>query len=161
MAKKSLDLKVFMRELMKVEEIVSVPGPDTILGDDGKPVMLEIKVLSNSTIKKINDMYTTRTMAVDKKGFPYIQNGQVAFKVVTDTEKATGHILAEALVYPDLKDPDLMKFFDCYDVSEMAVKVFPRIDEFAHVNRAVMAALGLNREPEDVDSGRDVDEAKN
>ena len=159
MAKKSL--KAFMRESIKTDEIVSVPGPDTILGEDGKPEMLEIKVLGASEIKKINDMYTSRTMAVDKKGNPYIQNGQVAFKVLSDTDKATGHILAEALVHPNLKDPELMKFFGCHDVSEMAAKVFKRTDEFAHVNRAVMAALGLNREPADVDSQKDVDEAKN
>ena len=155
------DLKAFMRESAKAEEVVSVPGPDTITGEDGKPVMLEIKVLSNSAIKKINDMYTTRQMAVDKKGTPYVQNGEVAFKTTMDTQKATGHILAEALVYPDLKDPDLMKFFNCVDISEMAAKVFPRTDEFAHVNRAVMLALGIGREPANEENDKAIDEAKN
>ena len=159
MAKKSL--KAFMRESAKSGEIVFAPGPDSILGEDGKPEMLEIRVLSASTIRKINEMHTTRTMATDKKGNPYIQGNQVAFKVIMDTEKASGHIIAEALVHPDLKDPELMKFFECYDISEMAGKVFWRTDEFSHVNRAVMAALGLSREPADEDSQKDVDEAKN
>ena len=155
------DLKAFMRESAKTEEIVSVPGPDTILGEDGKPVMLEIRVLSNSAIKKINDMYTTRQMAVDKKGVPYVQAGEVAFKTTMDTQKATGHILAEALVYPDLKDPELMKFFGVVDISEMAAKVFPRTDEFVHVNRAVMMALGIGREPANEETEKALDEAKN
>ena len=159
MAKKSL--KAFMRESVKADEVVTVPGPDTILGENGKPEMLEIKVLSASEIRKINDMYTSRTMATDKRGNPYIHNGQVAFKVLMDTEKATGHIIAEAMVHPNLKDPELMEFFECYDVSEMAYKVFPRTDEFTHINRAVMAVLGISREPDDGDSQRDVEEAKN
>ena len=155
------NLKAFMRESAKTETTVTAPGPDTILGEDGKPEMLEIKVLSSSTIQHINDMYTSRTMATDKKGVPYIQGGEVAFKTTVDTKKATGHILAEALVYPDLKDPELMKFFGCHDISEMASKVFPRTDEFAHVNRAVMAALGIGREPDNGQSEKDINEAKN
>ena len=155
------DLKAFMRESAKTEEIITVPGPDTILGDDGKPIMLEIKVLGNTTIQKITDMYTHRTMAVDKRGQPYINNGEVAFKKTQDNQKATGHILAEALVYPDLKDPELMKFFNCVDISEMAAKVFARTDEFAHVNRAVMLALGIGREPDDETTGKATDEIKN
>ena len=51
------DLRVFMRESAKTEEIVTVPGPDSIKDEDGKPIMLEIKVLSNETIQKINDNY--------------------------------------------------------------------------------------------------------
>ena len=153
------DLRVFMRESAKTEEIVKAPGPDTILGDDGKPIMLEIKVLSNATIQKINDMYTQRTMATDKKGVPYIQNNEVAFKKTVDNHRAAGHILAEALVYPDLKDSELMKFFNCVDISEMASNVFSRTDEFVHVNRAVMAALGLNREADNTENI--IDEIKN
>ena len=155
------DLKAFMRESAKQDEIVFATGPDTVKGDDGKPITLEIRVLNSAEIRKINDLYTKRTMATDKRGNPYIQNGEVAYKVETDIHRATGHLLAEALVYPDLKDPDLMKFFDCYDISEMAAKVFPRADEWSHVNRAVMAALGLNREPGSDDMESDINEAKN
>ena len=141
------DLSAFMRESAKVEEIVTALAPDTIRDKEGNQVMLEIKVLSNAAIKGINDKYTTRVMATDTKGFPYIQNGEVAFKTTVDNQKATGHILAEALVHPNLKDPELMKFFECYDISEMAAKVFPRTDEYAHVNQVVMAALGIVRKP--------------
>ena len=106
------DLRVFMRESAKTEEIVTVPGPDSIKDEDGKPIMLEIKVLSNETIQKINDNYKRKSIAVDKKGTPYIANGEVAFRVERDNVKASQHIIAEALVYPDLKDPELMAFFN-------------------------------------------------
>jgi hypothetical protein len=52
-----------------------------------------------------------------------------------------------------------MKFFDCHDIALMAGKVFPRTDEFTHVVRAVLTALGLNREPDNDDT--EVDDIKN
>ena len=155
------DLKVFMRESAKTPEIVSVPGPASLKDKNGKPVMLEIRALSNHQIKKINDLYTKKTMVTDKKGKPYIRNGEVAFKVEADAYRATGHILAEALVYPDLKDPELMKFFDCHDISEMAEKVFSRSDEWLHVNDAVMAVLGLGGEVDSEELEEDIEELKN
>ena len=155
------DLRAFMRESAKVEEIINVPGPDTIPGEDGNPVTLEIKVLSNETIQKINDNYKKKSIAVDRKGNPYIANGEVAFRVERDNIKASQHIIAEALVYPDLKDPELMAFFGCNDISEMPLKVFPRADEYAHVSRAVMAALGLASEPATDEQERALNEAKN
>lgn len=161
MAPQKRDLRVFMRESAKTEEIVTVPGPDTIKDEDGNPVMLEIKVLSNETIQRINDNYKRKSIAVDKKGTPYIANGEVAFRVERDNVKASQHIIAEALVYPDLKDPDLMAFFNCNDIAEMPLKVFPRADEYAHVSRAVMVALGLASEPAQEEQEQVVSDVKN
>jgi len=161
MAQQKRDLRAFMRESAKVEEIVTAPGPKTILDDDGKVIELEIKVLSNETIQRINDMYKSRSIAVDKKGNPYIANGEVAFRVERDNIKASQHIIAEALVYPDLKDPELMEFFKCNDIAEMPLKVFSRTDEYTHVSRAVMLALGLASEPDVEEKEKTLDEAKN
>ena len=141
------NLRAFMRESAKTQEIVLVPGPASILGEDGNPVMLEIKVLTGAQLNEITDKYTERVMAVDNNGRPYIQNGEVAFKVTSDNSKANGHILAEALIYPNLKDKELMEFFECHDISQMAAKVFPKRDEFTHVQNAVLGALGLLRKP--------------
>jgi len=150
------NLRAFMREEVKTEQIVTAPGPATILGEDGNPIVLEIKVLSNAAVKEINDRYITREMAVDKNGRPYIQDGEVAFKTTRNSSKATGHILAEALVFPDLKDKELMEFFNCHEYAEMAAKVFPRADEFAHVNQVVLAALGFAREAANDDNSETV-----
>lgn len=161
MAQQKRDLRVFMRESARTEEIVTVPGPASIKGEDGKPIMLEIKVLSNETIQKINDNYKRKSIAVDKKGTPYIANGEVAFRVERDNIKASQHIIAEALVYPDLKDPELMAFFNCNDIAEMPLKVFPRADEYAHVSRAVMVALGLASEPAQEEQDGVLNDVKN
>ena len=155
------DLRVFMRESAKTEEIVTAPGPDTILGKDGKPVELKIRILSQETLNKINDAYKRRSVATDKKGNPYISGGEVAFKTERDNNKASQHIIAEALVYPNLKDQELMAFFNCNDIAEMPLKVFPRPDEYMHVSRAVMAALGILDEPDEETKKEAFDEAKN
>lgn len=157
-AKKSL--KYFMRESAKTEEIVKAPGPDTIKDENGNPIELEIKVLNQETIQKINESYKKRTIATDKKGQPYIALGEVVFKTEKDSARASRHIIAEALVYPDLKDPELMAYFDCHDITEMPLKVFPRADEYAHVSRVVMAALGMGPAPAP-DDDAEVNDAKN
>lgn len=135
------DLKFFMRE--HKDEIVTVPGPDTITDDSGKPINLEIKVLDNAEIQKINDAYRKRSIALDKRGNPYIAMGEVVFKTDKDNSRALRHIIAEALVYPNLKDEKLMEFYKCHDITDMPMLVFPRADEYAHISKAVMAALGL------------------
>ena len=150
-----------MRESAKVEEIITVPGPATIKGEDGKPVMLEIKALHGETIRKINENYTTKTIATDSKGNPFISGGEVVFRTETDNRKASQHIIVEALVYPDLKDPELMKFFGCHDITEMPRKVFPTNEEFKHVNNAVMVALGLRDAPTPEEQEKTLEEIKN
>ena len=133
------DLKYFMRE--PEEQIITVPGPDTFTDENGNVLDLEIRVLSNAEIQKINNNY--RNIATDKKGQPYIANGEVVFKTEKDSAKAARHIIAEALVFPDLKDKGLMEFYHCSDITEMPELVFSRADEYAHVTRAVFTALGL------------------
>lgn len=135
------DLKYFMRE--REEQIISVPGPETFTDENGNVLDLEIRVLSNTEIQKINNNYRKRSIATDKKGQPYIANGEVVFKTEKDSAKAARHIITEALVFPDLKDKGLMEFYHCSDITEMPELVFSRADEYAHVTRAVFTALGL------------------
>ncbi len=137
------DLKYFMRE--QKEEIVTAPGPDTITDENGEPIQLEIRVLSSAEIRKIDESYRKRTIALDKKGAPFISGGEVIFKTEKDAGRSVRHIIAEALVYPNLKDPKLMEFYKCADITEMPQLVFPRSDEYAHVTRVVFAALGLSQ----------------
>lgn len=139
MAKK--DLKYFMRSAEP--EVVTAPGPDTFKDEDGNVIQFEIKVLTQAEIQRINENYRKRSMATDKKGNPLIAMGEVVWKTEKDSARASRHLLVEALQYPNLKDPDLMKHYNCVDVTEMPLLVFPRADEYQHVTRIVMSALGL------------------
>ena len=139
MAKK--DLKWFMRE--HKQEIITVKGPDTIKDDEGNVIELEIKVLSQEEINRINEAYRKRSMATDKKGNPLIAMGEVVWKTEKDSARASRHLIVEALQFPNLKDKELMDYYHCVDVTDMPLKVFPKPDEYQHVSRMVMQALGL------------------
>lgn len=159
MAKK--DLKYFMRE--HKEEIITVAGPASIKDEDGNVINLEVKVLDQATITKINDNYRKRSIATDRKGNPIIYNGEVVWKTEKDTARATRHILAEALVFPNLKDEALMEYYNCHDITEMPLKVFPTAEEYDHVIRVVFAALGIGSfEADEAEQGEsEVEDAKN
>lgn len=149
------DLKYFMRSTEP--EIVSAPGPESFKDDNGDVIMFEIKVLSQEEINKINDNYRKRSMATDKKGNPLIAMGEVVWKTEKDSAKASRHLLVEALHYPNLKDPELMKYYGCVDVTDMPLKVFPKSDEYQHVTRIVMQALGLSsavNDDDDLEAGK-------
>lgn len=153
------DLKYFMRECK--DEIVSVPGPGSFKDADGKVINLEVKVLSAAEIRKIDEGYRRRSIATDKKGSPYIVNGEVVFKTEKDNAKAMRHIIVEALVYPNLKDKGLMDHYKCVDVTDMPQLVFSRADEYAAMSKAVFAVLGLGGEVGENDESGDFDAAKN
>ena len=149
----SKNLKYFMREAAEVERVVTVPAPESFKDENGKG------------IRAINEAYHTHTVALDKKGNPYINGGNVVFRDERDNAKATRHILVEALQYPKLDDPELMKYYNCVDITQMPEKVFSRADEFAHVTRVVMALLGiggqLSEEEQKQADEKEIDDAKN
>ena len=155
MEKKSL--KYFMRDT--AQEIVTVPGPESFKDEEGKIIDFEIKVLPQSEIMKINDAYRIHRAAKDKKGNPLVMNGEIVWETDRDSARASRHLIVEALQYPDLKDPDLMKHYNCVDVTEMPLLVCPRADEYQHVTRIVMKALGLLSD-ENTDS-KEIEAAKN
>lgn len=154
MAKK--DLKYFMRNTDP--EIVTAPGPDSFKDEDGNVIQFEIKKLTQEEINKINDAYRKRSMATDKKGNPLIAMGEVVWKTEKDSARASRHMIVEALQYPNLKDEELMKHYGCVDVTEMPLKVFSGADEYQHVSRIVMQALGLAAA---VNDDEDLNDAKN
>ena len=159
------DLKFFMRE--EKEEIITAPAPESFVDDNGDRIDMQIKVLKRTRINEIFDNYRKKSVAVNAKGAPYINgaSNEVLFKTERDDQRAVRHIIAEALVYPDLRDKELMAFYKCTDLTEMPNKIFYRSDEYLHVNRMVMNALGLGENPTDADGGNTdeeiLDDAKN
>lgn len=153
-------LAYFMRETAKKQEIVEVPGIESIKDENGQVVPFKIKMLTKKEIDDIYDKYRTRTMLCDKKGKPVFNRGQAVFDINTDSNRALRRIMVEALVYPDLHNKELMDFFDCYDFSEMPLKVFPNPKEYDKVANIVLSALGILEE-ENEDSESEVQEAKN
>jgi hypothetical protein len=155
-------LKYFMRE--PKEETVFVQGPDSFKDENGNVIEFEIKKLPWEEIEKINDGYKKRSIATDKKGNPIVSGGEVVWKTEEDRKRATRHLVAAALVYPDLKSKELMDFYGCKDITEMPKKVFPYTDEYLAVVKLVTDTLGISDGFEG-EQGRkteqDIEDAKN
>lgn len=156
MAEIKKDLKYFMRSTEP--EVVTAPGPESFKDEEGKVIQFEIKVLTQEEINRINENYRKRSMATDKKGNPLIALGEVVWKTEKDSARASRHLIVEALQYPNLKDKELMDYYGCVDVTDMPLKVFPRADEYQHVSRIVMQALGLASA---VNDDEEIEAAKN
>lgn len=157
------NLRYFMRPEAKEEQIVEVPGPDTILGEDGKPITLKVRVLHNRHIREINEKYRTRRMATDKKGNPMVYNGEVVYKVEKDSSRAARHLIAEALVFPDMADKELQEFFKCFDKVDMVDAVFYSAAEYEYISKTVLAVLGIGSavEEDTGDEDKEISDAKN
>lgn len=156
----SKSLSYFMREELKTEEIVTVPGLDSIKDEHGKAVPFEIKRLTREHIDDIYDHYKQEVVAIDKKTRkPYVVDNRVVMQEKKDYARAFRHVMVEALVYPNLKDEKLMEYYDCVDVTEMPRKVFSS-SEFNEVAKKLNDVLGLAGSDEDSEMEDDLDNAK-
>lgn len=153
------NLSYFMREELKNEDIVEMAGPDSIKDENGNPVVFQIKRLRRDRVDKIYERYKTLKPALDKNKKPYVVDGKMVMKEEKDYAKALRHVIAEALVYPNLRDEKLMKFYDCIDVTEMPVKVFTQ-KEYTEVIKMINHVLGIDDEDEE-EQQDDVESAKN
>lgn len=153
------NLSYFMRDELKNEKIVEMAGPASIKDENGNPVVFQIKRLRREKVDKIYDHYKTLKPALDKNKKPYVVDGKMVMKEEKDYAKALRHVMAEALVYPNLRDEKLMKFYDCIDVTEMPVKVFTQ-KEYAEVIKMLNHVLGIDDEDEE-EQQDDLESAKN
>lgn len=156
---KNKNLSYFMREELKNEDIVEIPGPESILDENGNPVMFQIKRLRRERVDKIYDRYRTLKPALDKNKKPYVVDGKMVMMEEKDYAKALRHVMAEALVYPNLRDEELMKFYDCIDVTEMPVKIFTQ-KEYSEVIKMLNHVLAIDDEDEE-EQEDDLESAKN
>lgn len=156
---KNKNLSYFMREELKNEDIVEIPGPESIQDENGDPVMFQIKRLRRERVDKIYDRYRTLKPALDKNKKPYVVDGKMVMMEEKDYAKALRHVMAEALVYPNLRDEELMKFYDCIDVTEMPVKIFTQ-KEYSEVIKMLNHVLGIDDEDEE-EQEDDLESAKN
>ncbi len=151
------NLSYFMRE--KKEEIITVPAPESFKDENGKRIEMKVKLLPGERIRKINEMYRKKEIALDKNGNPYVSNGEVLFKNEGNVNKAIRRIIAEALVFPDMADKELQEFYNCYDKTEMVLKVFSEPGEYSYVFNTVMSALGIIKK--DNSDNEEIEDAKN
>lgn len=155
-----MDMKYFMREELKSDEIVEVPGIEMFKDDKGEKVPFKVKVIGIDEINKIRKNCTARRIAVDDKGKRLFDKaGRPVFTEDVDNEAATRRLIVEALVYPNLKDPDLMKYYGVNDVMEMPFKLFKNSKDYTYISDTVVEVLGLGQQ--EMSDDELVNEAKN
>jgi hypothetical protein len=157
----NLSLKYFMVDSLKKDEIVEVPGVETFKDDEGKPVPFQIVKLGTARLNEIRKAFTVKKLVKDAKGKQvYSKTGEPLFQVDYDSAKATNKIIVESLKFPNLADPELMKFYDCVDVLEMPMKLFKNPNDFKYVSQQVLIVNGMADGDEEVDEEL-IDEVKN
>ncbi len=153
-------MKFFMREEFRKEEILEIPGLNTFCDDKGEPIPLKIKVLGVDEINKIRKNYTTTKIVIDDKGKRvFDKSGKPLMATECDNMAATNRMIVESLLVPNLKDPEMMAFYDCKDVVEMPMKVFKKPKDYTYVSKQITIANGID--DEDMSDDELVEEAKN
>lgn len=138
------NLHYFMRESAKEEIVITVPGIESIKNEHGEIVPFEVKKLSRKSVQEIFAKYETQEIIYDANKKPYVVDGEVVCRTKVDPDRALRHLVVEALQYPNLKDPAMMDFFKCYDVTDMPLQVFSQGDEYKYVMDTVLQAIGIH-----------------
>lgn len=158
-------LNYFMKEELKKDEIVEIPGVETFKDEDGNIIPFKIKILDKNKISEIRKAYTTRKMIVDSKKKPLLVNGEVQYSKEYDGDRATDHIIVDSFIDPKLDDPKLMAFYGVVDRVDMPGVIFRNMADYQHVSDAVISALGFSpdevEDAEDSDDKMEIEEVKN
>lgn len=153
-------LSYFMKGKIHAEEIVVRPMPDSYTDENGKVLDMEIRTIPRKELLKIERMYKTRKTVFDKSGRPLLDNGTVVYEEMDDVDKRLNAIITEALVYPNLKDPELMASHGCVAYDEMVDCIFPTMADFKHVLDSVLEVVGLKKGTEST-AEQEIEDAKN
>lgn len=154
---KANSIRYFMRDELKEARVVEVPGIKTFCDEEGNPVPFQIRELSSSEIFKLREGCKKRTMVKDKKGKPMLVGGEVKYTDEYDTALVTAKLIETALVFPDMHDPELLKFYNVLDSVELVNKIFRRVEDYNYIANAVTEVCGLTNE----DDSETIDEIKN
>ena len=149
-------IKDFMKEELKVDQIVEIPGIKTFCDKDGNPIPMKIKVITSGKLSELRNLARKRTIAKDKKGKPIFNGGQIQYSEEIDSTLLTDVMIAESLVFPDLHDKDLLNYYGEQEAVKLVHKVFAKIDDYTYISDQITEVSGLSRDADEL-----VDEAKN
>ncbi len=141
------DLKYFMREELKEDEVVEVEGVSTFKDNNGNIIPFKIKRLGIDKINELRKKYSINKVLADDKGKRILdKSGKPIIEKEIDDTRLTNRMIVEALVFPDLKDKELMKFYGCFDIDDMPFKVFKRSKDYQYIASEVLKVLGIGEE---------------
>ena len=139
-------LNRFFKENKTERKNTTYPATKSLTDENGKPLLWEIQPL---TTKKNEVLRDSCTMEVPVKGKPNM------YKEKLDTSKYTAKLIAESVVFPDLKDKELQ---DSYGVMTPEALIMEMVDdpgEYANFAQFITEFNGFT------DINDDIEEAKN
>ncbi|WP_425447626.1 phage tail assembly chaperone [Dethiothermospora halolimnae] len=142
--KNTRDLSFFMKgkanEAMTREVIISKRYTD----ENGNPIPVLLKPTTTEKVERFQKECTV----IKGKG-----NGA---KEVVDNIRFAGKLAIECCVYPDFKDKELLKSYECVDPIDLIKKIFSLPGEYAELMNQVLSINGFDEDYEKL-----VEDAKN
>lgn len=115
-----MNFKAFLKQNAKQAENKKVFVSDRFVGEDGKPLLWEVRQLSAGETEELTTACTTI-----KKGKPE-----------TDSVKLLFEITARSVVYPDLLDTELQDSYGAMGASDLLKKMLTA-KEFAALSKVI------------------------
>ncbi|MDO7787124.1 phage tail assembly chaperone [Desulforamulus aquiferis] len=141
-------MEFFMKGKRKETANGFVVVTEAFLDDKGKPIPFEIQALDQEKIEEIQEECTKPAI---------IKRGRVVVPEKMDTNRYVARLCVESLVFPNVKDTQLLKSYGRVDPVELLKKdILPIGGEYAELAEAVMKINGF-----DEDVSKLIEEAKN
>lgn len=156
MAEKVYSIKSFMRAELNEPRVVEIPGVATFSDEAGNPIPMKIREITSGRLAEMRKQATRRHVVKDAKGKPVKVNGQFQYTEDVDSTLLTNIMIAEAMVFPDLHDKELLEFYHEMEAVKLVNKVFARLEDYQYIADQIQEVSGLNRDADDI-----IDEAKN
>ena len=149
-------IKAFMRKELNETVDVEIPGIKTFSDENGNPIPMRIRAITTADMNRIRKACHIRKIAKDGKGKPIFQNGVIQYDDQYDGNAMTNQMIAEALVFPDLHDKELLSFYGCNEAVELVTKLFRRFDDYTYISEKIQEISGISTDGDEI-----IEEAKN
>lgn len=156
MANNVFSIKDFMRKELNEEQRIQIPGVKTFSDAEGNPIPITIRLITTSDLKQIRKACHIRKPAKDNKGKLVFQGGQLQYDDQYDGNAISDEMIVQALVFPNMRDKELLDFYKCNSSVELVHKMFWRLDEYTYLIEKIQEASGIDAGDDEI-----IDEAKN
>ena len=102
-------MSLTLTELIREDKnaVYEFPAPENIKDKKGNRPTFKMRILTTQEQLDIRNIYTKRTVMMDKKGRPFPSpTGDVMYRTDTDDQAIGAHLLAASLVEPDLMNKE-------------------------------------------------------
>ncbi|MGE5704273.1 MAG: phage tail assembly chaperone [Clostridia bacterium] len=138
-------MDIFMKGKAKQVITEEVVVSRRYVDEDGNPVPFVLKAIDTRRIEELQDECTV----------PQIKKGKKVGETV-DWKRFAARLAIESTVYPDFKDPELLRSYNLVDPCDLLKEILSVGGEYAELIQAVQRVNGFDTDFEEL-----VEDAKN